>query len=76
MQSIDDIARAITELEPSDRQALMDRLGQVNARAEGDGATKSKLQAIEDAMRDELFHADLREVMDDFSHVDGEETPA
>ena len=76
MQSIDDIARAITELEPGERQALMDRLGQLNAQAEGDSATQSKLQAIEDAMSDELFLADLREVMDDFSHVDAEETPA
>ncbi len=76
MQSIDDIARAITELEPAERQALMDRLGQLNAQAEGDGVTQSKLQAIEDAMSDELFLADLREVMEDFSHVDAEETAA
>ena len=76
MQSIDDIAHAITELEPAERQTLMDRLGQLNAQAEGDSATQSKLQAIEDAMSDELFLADLREVMDDFSHVDAEETPA
>jgi len=76
MQSIDELARAITELEPAERQALMDRLGQLNAQAEGDGVTESKLQAIEDAMNDELFLADLREVMEDFSHVDAEETAA
>ena len=76
MQSIDDIAHAITELEPAERQTLMDRLGQLNALADGDSATQSKRQAIEDAMSDELFLADLREVMEDFSHVDAEETPA
>ena len=76
MQSIDDIAHAITELEPAERQTLMDRLGQLNAQADGDSATQSKLQAIEDAMSDELFLADLCEVMEDFSHVDAEETPA
>ena len=76
MQSIDDIARAITELEPAERQALMDRLGQLNAQAEGNGVTQSKLQAVEDAMSDELFLAELREVMEDFSHVDAEETAA
>jgi len=76
MQSIDDIAHAITELEPAERQTLMDRLGQLNALADGDCATQSKRQAIEDAMSDELFLADLREVMEDFSHVDAEETPA
>ena len=76
MQSIDDIAHAITELEPAERQTLMDRLGQLNALADGDSATQSKRQAIEDAMSDELFLADLREVMEDFSHVDAEETAA
>lgn len=74
MQSIDDIARAITELEPADRQALMDRLAQLNAQAESNGQSQSKIQAIEEAMNDELFLADLREVMEDFSHVDAEET--
>lgn len=76
MQSIDDIARAITELEPAERQALMDRLVQLNAQADSNGQNQSRIQAIEDAMNDELFLADLREVMDDFSHVDAEETPA
>jgi len=74
MQSINDIARAITELEPAERQTLMDRLVQLNAQA--DGQNQSRIQAIEDAMNDELFLADLREVMEDFSHVDAEETPA
>ena len=74
MQSINDIARAITELEPAERQTLMDRLMQLNAQA--DGQNQSRIQAIEDAMNDELFLADLREVMEDFSHVDAEETPA
>ena len=76
MQSIDDIARVIKELGPVERQALMDRLAQLNAQAEGDGVTQSKIQAIEEAMHDQLFLADLREVMEDFSHVDAEETAA
>ena len=70
MQSIDDIARAITELEPAERQALMDRLAQLDAQADSNGQSQSKIQAIEAAMNDELFLADLREVMEDFRHVD------
>ena len=76
MQSINDIARAITELEPAERQTLMDRLVQLNAQADSNGQNQSRIQAIEDAMNDELFLADLREVMEDFSHVDAEKTPA
>jgi mRNA interferase MazF len=30
---------------------------------------------MQEAMKDDLFVADLREVMEDFSHVDAEETP-
>ncbi len=76
MQSINDIARAITELEPAERQTLMDRLVQLNAQADSNGQNQSRIQAIEDAMNDELFLAELREVMEDFSHDDAEETPA
>ena len=76
MQSIDDIARAITELAPAERHALMDRLAQLDAEGDTNGQSQAKIQAVEDAMSDELFLADLREVMDDFSHVDAEETPA
>jgi len=76
MQSIDDIARAIIELEPGERRALMDRLVQLDAQADGNGQNQSKIQAIEAAMNDELFLADLREVMEDFSHADAEETAA
>ena len=76
MQSIDDIARAIIELEPGERQALMDRLAQLDAQADDNGQSQSKIQAIEAAMNDELFLADLREVMEDFSHADAEETAA
>jgi len=74
MQSIDDIARKIAELEPAERQALVDRLAQLNAQPDSNGQRQSKIQAIEDAMSDELFLADLREVMEDFSYVDAEET--
>ena len=76
MQSLDDIARAIKELGPAERQTLMDRLAQLNADADSNGQSQSKIQAIEEAMHDELFLADLREVMDDFNHVDAEETAA
>jgi len=76
MQSIDDIARAIRELQPAERHALMDRLAQLNAEGDNNGQSQAKIQAIEDAMNDELFLADLREVMEDFSHVDAEETAA
>ena len=50
----------------------MERLAQVDAQ----GASERKVQAIAEAMNDELFLADLREVMEDFSHVDAEETAA
>ena len=76
MQSIDDIARAIRELQPAERHALMDRLAQLNAEGDNNGQSQAKIQAIEDAMNDELFLADLREVMEDFSHVDAEEAAA
>ena len=72
MQSIDEIAKAITSLKPAERRALMERLAQVDAQ----GASERKAQAIAEAMNDELFLADLREVMEDFSHVDAEETAA
>ena len=51
----------------------MDRLDQLNA--EGDGVTQGKIQAIEEGMNDELFLADLREVMEDFRHVDNSCSP-
>ena len=54
----------------------MDRLVQLNAQADSNGQNQSRIQAIEDAMNDELFLADLREVMEDFSHVDAEGTAA
>ena len=76
MQSINDIARAITELEPAERQTLMDRLVQLNAQADSNGQNQSRIQAIEDAMNDELFLADLREVMEDFSHAEAGEATA
>ena len=72
MQSIDEIAKAITSLKPAERRALMERLAQVDAQ----GASERKVQAIAEAMNDELFLADLREVMEDFSHIDAEETAA
>ena len=78
MLSIDDIARAINRLEPEQRTALMDLLAQLNALAEtnGESQSKVKVQAIEDAMKDEAFLTDLQEVMEDFSRIDDEGTPA
>jgi len=70
MQSIDEIAKAITSLDPAERKALMERLAQADQQ---DGSER-KVLAIADAMNDELFLADLREVMNDFTQVDAEET--
>ena len=55
MQSIDEIAKAITSLDPAERRALMERL----AKADQQGGSERKVQAIADAMNDELFLADL-----------------
>ena len=76
MQSIDDIARAISELKPAERQALMEKLAEFEAQASSDRNRPSKIQAIADAMNDRLFLADLNEVMEDFRHVDAEESLA
>jgi len=76
MQSIDELARVITQLEPSDQQALLDKVAQLNVEKTGDGGVNSRFLVMQEAMKDELFLADLREVMEDFSHVDAEETPA
>ena len=75
MQSIDDLARAITELEPADRQALMDRLAHLNVQPGRRDRRETKIQAMEEAMNDRLFLADLCEVMEDFGYVDAEEAP-
>jgi hypothetical protein len=76
MQSIDELARAITQLEPSDQEALLDKVVQLNVQKAGDNGSDSRFKVMQEAMKDELFLADLREVMEDFSHVDAEETPA
>jgi hypothetical protein len=76
MQSIDDLARAITELNPADRQALVDKVAQLSIQKGRDNGADNRFRAMQEAMNDELFLADLREVMEDFSHVDAEETPA
>ena len=75
MQSIDDLARAITELDPSDRRALLDKVAQLNTFGRDDEADP-RFQVMQEAMKDELFLADMREVMEDFRYVDAEETPA
>lgn len=76
MQSIEELARAITELDPSDQQALLDRVAQMNLQNGRDTGADTRLEVMQEAMKDELFLADLREVMEDFRHVDAEETPA
>ena len=76
MQSIDELARVITQLEPSDQQALLDKVAQLNVEKTGDDGAGSRFLVMQESMKDELFLADLREVMEDFSHVDAEETPA
>ncbi len=76
MQSIDELARVITQLDPLDQQALLDRVAQLNIQREQDNGANIRFEVMQQAMKDELFLADLREVMEDFSHVDAEETPA
>ncbi|HEV8587609.1 MAG TPA: hypothetical protein VGQ72_01940 [Pyrinomonadaceae bacterium] len=76
MQSIDDLARAITELDPSEQQALMERISKLNSQKDANNGMDARLKAMQEAMKDELFLADLREVMDDFRYVDSEGTMA
>jgi hypothetical protein len=76
MQSIDELARVITEFDASDQQALLDKVTQLNIQnARGNGAN-TRFVVMQEAMKDELFLADLREVMEDFHHVDAEESLA
>jgi len=42
----------------------------------GDSQHNDKFAAMQEAMSDELFLTDMRETMEDFSHIDAEETPA
>jgi len=76
MQSIEELARVITELDPSDQQALLDKVAQLNTQKARDNGANTSFDVMPEAMKDELFLADLREVMEDFRHVDAEETPA
>jgi hypothetical protein len=75
MQSLEDLARAITELDPSEQRALLDKVAQLNTQGQ-DGEADSRFALMHEAMKDELFLADLREVMDDFRYVDAEAVPA
>ena len=76
MQSIDDLARAITKLDPSEQQALMEKVSKLNSENDRNNGTDARLELMQEAMTDKLFLADLHEVMDDFRHVDSEETAA
>jgi hypothetical protein len=76
MQSIDELARVISELDPSDQHALLDRVAQLNLQNGRDNGADTRFEVMQEAMKDELFLGDLREVMEDFRHVDTEETPA
>ena len=76
MQSIDELARTITQLDPSEQQALMEKVSELNRENDSNNGMDARLVLMQEAMKDELFLADLREVMDDFRHVDSEETPA
>lgn len=72
MQSIDELAHVITQLDPSDQQALLDKVAQLNIQRAQDNGADSRLHVMQQAMKDEVFLADLREVMEDFSHVDAD----
>ncbi|HSQ20808.1 MAG TPA: hypothetical protein VLR92_10585 [Blastocatellia bacterium] len=76
MESIDELAHAITNLDPSERQALMEKVAKLSSENDRSIGTDTRLELMREAMKDELFLADLREVMDDFRHVDSEETVA
>jgi hypothetical protein len=66
----------ITALDESDQQVLLDKVAQISIQKAGDNGTDPRFQVMQDAMKDDLFLADLREVMEDFRHVDAEETAA
>jgi hypothetical protein len=76
MESIDELARVITELDESDQQVLLDKVAPLNIQKAEDNGTDPRFQVMQDAMKDDLFLADLWEVMEDFRHVDAEETAA
>ena len=71
MRSIDDLARAITELDPSDRRALLDNVAQLDTQGR-DNDVDTRFAFMQEAMKDELFLADLSEVRNDFRFVDAE----
>jgi hypothetical protein len=72
MQSIDELARTITQLDPSEQQALMEKVSRLNSEIDRSIGTDARLALMQEAMKDELFLEDLHEVMDDFRHVDSE----
>ncbi|HMH45558.1 MAG TPA: hypothetical protein VK557_18865 [Pyrinomonadaceae bacterium] len=76
MQSIDELARTITQLDPSEQQALMEKVSELNRENDPNTGTDARLVLMQEAMKDELFLADLQEVMDDFRYVDSEGTVA
>ena len=76
MQSIDELAHAITELDPSDQEALMEKVSKLNSKNDRTNGTDTRVELMREAMKDELFLADLHEVMDDFRHVDAGEPAA
>jgi len=72
MQSIDELARTITQLNPSEQQALMEKVSKLNSETDRNNGMDARLALMQEAMKDELFLADLHEVMDDFRYVDSE----
>jgi hypothetical protein len=72
MQSIDELARTITQLNPSEQQALMEKVSKLNGETDRNDGMDARLVLMQEAMKDELFLADLHEVMDDFRYVDSE----
>ena len=72
MQSIDELAHVITELDPSDQQALLDKVAQLNTQRAPANRADNRFEIMQEAIGDELFLADLRDVMEDFRHVDAE----
>lgn len=74
MQSIDELARTITKLNPSEQQALMEKVSKLNSEKNRNNGTDSRISLMQEAVNDGLFLADLHEVIDDFRYVDSEGT--
>ena len=54
----------------------MEKVSKLNSKNDRTNGTDTRVELMQEAMKDELFLADLHEVMDDFRHVDAGEPAA